>query len=242
MLHDDAVHKCKSLNSRLYEPRDPDKYDAIFKAMKIRRAQGWLGITNLETQGKSVWTYDSDYKPLNFTNWNEGKPSYNVPRQFCVEVFSRDSGELGKWNNIECVGHHSPFTCETVERLERKKEPLRRPPWVSLNPYQTNPWSQYSGPTFNHYYNYLREINRYSLANPWFVSTFLRPNPYFGTNTWGQHLGSTFNHYYNYWKEINKYSLANPWFVSTFLRRNPHFGTNTWGQFLNTTSFKRNYE
>ncbi|XP_062587307.1 adhesive plaque matrix protein 2-like [Saccostrea cucullata] len=95
----DASRKCRSIDSILAEPTTQDINNFIVSKM-IVQSEGsyyWLGGSDLEDEGKFVWT--SRGQPFSFTFWIDGDPNDAYWGEDCVLA---NWHGIGRWVDHDC--------------------------------------------------------------------------------------------------------------------------------------------
>ena len=105
----DALAHCKTRGGKLVEPKSDQANNDIVdlaKAIEIEGNGVWIGINDKSQEGN--FTYASDGKSVNYTNWNFDQPDDVSNNEGCGILWNRF--EL-KWNVANCSEKNS-FICE----------------------------------------------------------------------------------------------------------------------------------
>ena len=70
--------------------------------------KSWLGLTDINTEGKFVWT---DGTRTDFHHWAKYQPNNVAGNQDCVHTLGFLQGHDYEWNDVNCTDCHR-FTCK----------------------------------------------------------------------------------------------------------------------------------
>lgn len=87
-------------------------YEQAFVTTMIKNYKGilWIGLNDLHTEGTYMW---ADNSPVNYVNWEKGKPSYNYYAD-CVAMTTGNQVSIGRWDVQSCTNFHG-YICESGE-------------------------------------------------------------------------------------------------------------------------------
>ena len=107
----DAKRKCQEMGAYLAEPRTANLN--TFTAAVVPDRHAWIGLTDLQTEGRFLW--ESDSGRVNFTHWSKYSPNNRDGKEHCVEIDLN-----GEWNDKYCNSPLS-YICQIDMRLTRSK-------------------------------------------------------------------------------------------------------------------------
>eukprot|EP00057_Strongylocentrotus_purpuratus_P027654 XP_011682128.1 PREDICTED: macrophage mannose receptor 1 isoform X1 [Strongylocentrotus purpuratus] len=101
----EALFQCSQLNGTLASIHTRQELELIRTLMIDGSVDIWTGLRR-ETAGGFVW---EDETPVDYTNWNNGEPTYATQPGYedCVEMYL----STGKWNDVDCLNNQG-YVCE----------------------------------------------------------------------------------------------------------------------------------
>uniref|UniRef100_A0A7M4F5M9 C-type lectin domain-containing protein n=1 Tax=Crocodylus porosus TaxID=8502 RepID=A0A7M4F5M9_CROPO len=104
MEWDKAKEQCKELHSQLVVINNLAEQNFLAYRMQGRERY-WLGLTDLNTEGKWEWIDGTDYMN-GFTFWKKGEPNDSGTHEDCAHLWT-----LGEWNDVYCT-YKCHYICE----------------------------------------------------------------------------------------------------------------------------------
>ncbi|XP_041458722.1 macrophage mannose receptor 1-like isoform X2 [Lytechinus variegatus] len=101
----EAQFKCDQLNGSLASIHTRQEMEIIRDLMTDGRVDIWSGLRRGDSGGFE-W---EDATPVDYTNWNNGEPSFATQPGYedCVEMYL----STGKWNDVDCLNEQG-YVCE----------------------------------------------------------------------------------------------------------------------------------
>ncbi|KYO40783.1 hepatic lectin isoform X1 [Alligator mississippiensis] len=99
-----AKEQCKELHSQLVVINNLAEQNFLAYRMQGRERY-WLGLTDVNTEGKWEWIDGTDYMN-GFTFWKKGEPNDSDHREDCAHLWN-----LGEWNDVYC-SYDCHYICE----------------------------------------------------------------------------------------------------------------------------------
>uniref|UniRef100_K7FW02 C-type lectin domain-containing protein n=1 Tax=Pelodiscus sinensis TaxID=13735 RepID=K7FW02_PELSI len=94
---------CAKAGGSLSCPRNEAENAALQEVMKKESNGAYLGLTDMQTEGKFVYL---NGEPVAYTNWNSGEPN-DQDNEDCVLIY-----DDGKWNDLDCSTAEILIICE----------------------------------------------------------------------------------------------------------------------------------
>ena len=108
--YSEAKNTCQNIGGKLFEPKSEKVYDCVSALAKTKGISiFWLGIHDISNEGK--FTYESDGKAVDWTNWHKGEPNDFRKGEDCTRS-GHGHNDVNKWNDSPCEREKYSVVCE----------------------------------------------------------------------------------------------------------------------------------
>ena len=122
MKYAKAVKECSKKDARLFEPKDLETNELVFKTSKEvgqtftnddnKWIFWWIGIHDLGNEGNFSYQSDKNGAELEWTNFSQCEPNnFGRNGEDCVQF--NGLAKNGKWNDANCNAN-CEFICEKI--------------------------------------------------------------------------------------------------------------------------------